>query len=380
MIGHQADYDPGALTTLRGRVRATLTVGDREDVFEATIAPGFARGIPLVIRREPAGGRLLGVSASKGAADLDRGLVERLRQPDATGLLRLEAIDGDAPPPGLLALVGMPIGHQGDLSPRALDMLMSVDVILAEDTRVAQDALGWRGVRTPLKSCDAHREAARADEVARDLAAGRRIAFISDAGLPAISDPGAALVRAAVAAGASITAIPGPSAVPLALALSGFGGGGFAFHGFPPRKGPERRAFLDRLLGADMPTLTFEAPSRVAALVDDLAALAPQRPAVLCRDLTKASESVMRGTLSSLAADLQAHDGRGEFVLAIAPDEASSVPDDQPATLDIEAFVAALIEQNCPTAPIVGALRGQGMDRRDAYALVQRLKDERESR
>lgn len=379
IIGHQADYDPEALLALRGRVRATLAVGDAEDVFEATIAPGFTRGIPLVIRREPAGGRLLGVSASKGAADLDRGLVERLRRPDATGVLTLAPIDGD-PPPGLLALVGMPIGHQGDLSPRALDMLMSVDLILAEDTRVAQDALGWRGVRTPLKSCDAHREAARAAEVVRDLAAGRRIAFISDAGLPAVSDPGAALVRAAVAAGASVTAIPGPSAVPLALALSGFGGGGFAFHGFPPRKGPERRAFLDRLLSADMPTLAFEAPSRVAALVGDLAMLAPGRPAALCRDLTKVSETVMRGTLSALAEDLQDHDGRGEFVLVVAPDEAPPAADEPPATLDIEAFVAALIDQNCPTAPIVGALREQGIDRRDAYALVQRLKDERETR
>ncbi len=351
-----------------------------EDVFEATIAPGFTRGIPLLIRREPAGGRLLGVSASKGAADLDRDLVARLRLPDATGLLTLEAIAGDPPPPGLLALVGMPIGHQGDLSPRALDMLMSVDLILAEDTRVAQDALGWRGVRTPLKSCDAHREDARAGDAVRDLAAGRRIAFISDAGLPAVSDPGAILVRAAVAAGASVTAIPGPSAVPLALALSGFGGRGFAFHGFPPRKGPERRSFLERLLGADMPTLAFEAPSRIAALVEDLAALAPDRPVALCRDLTKASEAVMRAPLARLADDLHDHDGRGEFVLVVAPDETQVREEAAPSSFDIEPFVAALIERDCPTAPIVGALRAQGMDRRDAYALVQRLKDERESR
>ena len=266
-----------------------------------------------------------------------------------------------------------------NLAPRALDMLMSADLILGEDTRVAEDALRWRGVRTPLRSCFAQREEARGEELAERLGRGERVAFISDAGMPAVSDPGAVLVRAAVAAGAQVTAIPGPSAVPLALALSGFGGGGFAFLGFPPRKGRERQDFIDRLIAAEVPMMAFESPARVAALLGELAGVDPDRPAALCRDLTKVSETVYRGNLAQLAASFAAmEEVRGEYTLVIA---AAPAADDEEVgraegVLSPEPFVAALLANNCPTAPIVAALRANGMDRRTAYDLVQRLKGE----
>jgi len=378
-IGLAPLFDPAALLSLRGRVGITLRVGAVEDMFEATITPGFTRGTPLLFRREPAAPRILAGQSSKGAADLSRAMVDLLRA-GAEAELILTPRAGPPPPPGLFALVGMPLGHQGDLAPRALDMLMSVDLILAEDTRVAEDALRWRGVRTPLRSCFAQREEARGQELAERLGRGERVAFISDAGMPAVSDPGAVLVRAAVAAGAQVTAIPGPSAVPLALALSGFGGGGFAFHGFPPRKGKERKAFLARLLDSDMPTLAFESPARIAALLEEQANSDPARPAVACRDLTKVSEAVHRGSLGELASHFGAMaEVRGEYTLVVGARPPAAAEADQGeagGALDLEPFVAALLADNCPTAPIVSALRATGMDRRTAYDLVQRLKNE----
>lgn len=376
-LGYAPEFEPAALQALRGRVRVAVEVDGLADAFEATISPGFARGAPLLFRREPASARALAVAASKGAADLDPDLRRRLAEPGAEGTLTLTPIAGDTPPPGLFALVGMPIGHQGDLSPRALDLLMSVDLIWAEDTRIAREALAWRGVKTPLASCYAQKEHLRAEELAGRLAAGERVAFVSDAGMPAVSDPGAELVRAAVEAGAQVTVLPGPSAPTAAVALSGFGGGGgFAFLGFPPRKGAERDRFLARVLNSPEPVALFEAPPRMLDLLADLAAAAPERALAACRDLTKQTEQVFRGTAAEIAQALAADQPvRGEFALVI---DAAPSPSDpaQPAgpAFDLEAFVARLLAEGSPTQPVVSALRAFGLDRRTAYDLVQRLK------
>jgi hypothetical protein len=193
-IGYAPQFDPQALLALRGRLSFTLRVGEAEDTFEATASPLFVRGAPLVIRRDPAAARVFAVQATKAAADLPAKLKAALRAPGAQGVLTVRQVAAAELPPGSLVLVGMPIGSQGDLSPRALDVLSSVDVILAEDTRVARAALGWRGVQTRLESCYAHNEALRTDELAERLRAGQRVAYVSDAGMPAISDPGARLV------------------------------------------------------------------------------------------------------------------------------------------------------------------------------------------
>jgi 16S rRNA (cytidine1402-2'-O)-methyltransferase len=276
-------------------------------------------------------------------------------------------------PPGALYLVAMPIGNQGDLSPRALDILSGVDLILAEDTRVARDALAWRGIATPVKSCFDHNERMRVPLVARELAAGRRLALVSDAGTPLVSDPGHLIVRAAITAGAYVTMVPGPSAPLMALALSGLPSTTFRFAGFPPRTAAQRETFLAAALASAETTIAFEAPQRVAGLLADLAGLAPDREVALCRDLTKRTEQVWRGTASTVAADFAAQaDGRGEFTIVIAP---APAPDTTSAPGgDLEAFVAALLRAGCPVNPIVAALRAGGMSRNDAYALVQGMK------
>jgi 16S rRNA (cytidine1402-2'-O)-methyltransferase len=375
-IGYAPQYDPQALLELRGRLTLTLRVGEAEDTFEATASPLFVRGAPLVIRRDPAAARVFAVQSSKAAADLSADLKAALRAPGAQGLLLLRQAATVELPPGSLVLVGMPIGSQGDLSPRALDVLSGVDVIFAEDTRVAHAALGWRGVRTKLESCYAHNEALRTDELARRLRAGERVAFISDAGMPAISDPGARLVRAASDLGAHVTVVPGPSAITTAIAASGISGERFAFLGFPPRKGAERREQLGAVATGAAPSVLFESPRRLLSLMQALRDLAPDREAAVCRDLTKRSEAVFRGTLTDLADALgETPDMRGEYVIVVAGAETlplAATPTSGAG--DLEDFIRRLLDQNCPTAPIVAALQSQGAPRREAYALVQGLR------
>ena len=376
-VGYAPQFDPQALLALRGRLSFTLRVGEVEDTFEATASPLFVRGAPLVIRRDPAAARVFAVQATKAAADLPAKLKAALRAPGAQGVLTVrQAAATAALPPGSLVLVGMPIGSQGDLSPRALDVLSSVDVILAEDTRVARAALGWRGVQTRLESCYAHNEALRTDELAERLRAGQRVAYVSDAGMPAISDPGARLVRTAADLGAHVTVVPGPSAITTAIAASGISGERFVFLGFPARKGAERREQLDAVAASRVPSVLFESPKRVLGLVEALAEVAPERPAAVCRDLTKRTEAVVRGPLRDLAHELgQRRETRGEYVIIVAgADVAPSPSEPAAAGADLEDFIRRLLDQNCPTAPIVAALQSSGLPRRAAYALVQGLR------
>jgi 16S rRNA (cytidine1402-2'-O)-methyltransferase len=372
VIGYDAHYDPAALAALRGRVRVTIAAGGASDVFEATVWPLVHQRQGIVFAREPAvRPRVFAGMASKAAADLDPQLKAALRA--ATPVTLTLTPLGDEMPPGALYVVAMPLGNQGDLSPRAMEVLSGVDLILAEDTRVAHEALAWRGIHTPVKSCFDHNERARAPLVERELAAGRRLALISDAGMPLVSDPGHVVTRAAIAAGAYVTVVPGPSAPLAALALSGLPAATFRFAGFPPRTQGRRAAFLDDAVASADTTLAFEAPQRIGALLAELAALAPEREIALCRDLTKRTEQVWRGTAQAVAGEFAAtDDGRGEFTLVIAPreeDAAAAAPEG-----GLEDFVAELLRAGCPTNPVVTALRARGMSRGDAYALVQRLK------
>jgi len=243
-IAYDLRFDPEALDRVRGRVRVELRCGLETDSFEATVSPLFHRGQPLLFRRDPsAKSRSFAFLASKAAADLARPLVEALKRPDAVLEIDITPL-AEAPPPGTLYLVALPIGHQGDLSPRAVDILASVDLILAEDTRIAHDALAWRGIRTKMQSCYAHNEKSRGAEVGRRLAEGQRLALVTDAGMPVVSDPGQEIVTAALAAGAEIRVIPGPSAVLAALALSALPADSFRFAGFPPHRGTARKEWI----------------------------------------------------------------------------------------------------------------------------------------
>lgn len=226
---------------------------------------------------------------------------------------------------GIVVLAATPIGQIGDAPPRLADELASADVIAAEDTRRLQRLLRELGVssRGRTVSYHEHNEARRTPELIAHLEDGARVVLVTDAGMPSVSDPGYRLVRAAVEAGHRVTAVPGPSAVLTALAVSGLPVDRFCFEGFLPRKPGERRRVVAALADEQRTMVFFEAPHRLAASLADLAeTFGPDRPAAVCRELTKTYEEVVRGALSELAA--WASEGtRGEITLVVAGADAS---------------------------------------------------------
>lgn len=236
----------------------------------------------------------------------------------------------DSPRRGALVLVGTPIGNLGDLSPRASAVLGSVDAIACEDTRRTGKLLAHLGIRSPkLLVANEHSEADAALRIVRRVTAGERVALVTDAGMPAISDPGQVIVAAAVEAGVPIEVVPGPSALDTAVALSGLPAGRFCFEGFLPRKGAVRKERLAVVATESRPTVLYEAPHRVRRTLEDLrAACGDGRRIAVLRELTKLHEEHWRGTLARACAALGEYEPRGEYVLVIAGAERPSEPDD----------------------------------------------------
>ncbi len=220
---------------------------------------------------------------------------------------------------GAVVLVGTPIGNLEDLSPRAVAALATAATIYCEDTRRTRGLLAHAGVTgVPLRSLHQHNEAARTAEVLAAVSSGERVAVVSDAGMPGVSDPGSRVVAAAAEAGLTVTVVPGPSAVLGALVVSGFNTDRFCFEGFLPRSGAPRRRRLAALATEERTTVIFEAPPRVAATLDDLAsACGPSRRVVVVRELTKLHEEVWRGELAEAAAWAGARPPRGEVVVVL---------------------------------------------------------------
>lgn len=219
--------------------------------------------------------------------------------------------------PATLYLVATPIGNLGDLSARAIEVLRSVDLIACEDTRHSRVLLDANGISTPTTSLPAFAEGARADALVEKLTAGASLALISDAGSPAISDPGERLVAECVAANVRVVPIPGASAVIAALSASGLPTSRFHFLGFLPRTASEARAMLDEVAGLTATLVLYESPRR---LVDTLAVLREalgDRRACVARELTKLHEEFLRGPLSSLEATLAAREVLGEVVVLV---------------------------------------------------------------
>src|SRR5262245_14821044 len=201
-----------------------------------------------------------------------------------------------------LYVVATPLGNLGDLSPRAADLLRRVPVVAAEDTRRTRGLLSHLGASPTVLSFHAHSGERRLDTVLEILRDGRDVALVSDAGTPAVSDPGADLVAAARAAGVAVVPIPGPSAVATALSAAGLPGDRYLFLGFVPRRGGERTRLLTRAAEEEWSVVLFEAPTRLGALLHDLARLAgPGRQAAVARELTKVHEEFRSGTLAELA-------------------------------------------------------------------------------
>jgi 16S rRNA (cytidine1402-2'-O)-methyltransferase len=235
------------------------------------------------------------------------------------------ATDEPAAPSGhLLTLVPTPIGHLDDITLRALTTLRAADVVAAEDTRRSRTLLVRHGVDTPLVRLDAHTMDERAHGI---LHAHRHVAYVTDAGTPGISDPGADLVRLALRLGVRVEALPGPTAFVPALVLSGLPVHRFAFEGFLPRKGRERRERLAQLAVRDHTTALYESAARLLPTLAELAAVCGgDRPAAVARELSKRFEAVERGTLAELASRFGSRPARGEIVLVLGPAAGGPAP------------------------------------------------------
>jgi 16S rRNA (cytidine1402-2'-O)-methyltransferase len=222
--------------------------------------------------------------------------------------------------PGILYIVATPIGNLEDISVRALQTIGTADLLLAEDTRQTQKIVSHFGFKAEIVRFDTHAAASDVQNAIKLLGEGKNLALVTDAGTPAISDPGAWLVAEVVRAfgdEAKIIPIPGPSAVTAALSVSGFNSDEFVFYGFvPPKKG--RDAKLKEIAGESRTAVVFESPHRIEKTLAELSALCPERRAVVCRELTKMFETVYRGKLSELAA-LGKIRVQGEFVIVLAP-------------------------------------------------------------
>ncbi|HEX5127911.1 MAG TPA: 16S rRNA (cytidine(1402)-2'-O)-methyltransferase [Rhodocyclaceae bacterium] len=234
------------------------------------------------------------------------------------------APSADSPlvPTAALYVVATPLGHAQDITLRALTILGAVDIVAAEDTRHSQKLLDAHGIRTRMLALHEHNEQQGATEVIRLLAAGKHVGLITDAGTPAISDPGARVVARVQAAGYRVVPVPGPSAVITALSASGLSAPRFHFAGFLPTKSAARRTAIEALRSIDAVLVFYEAPHRIRECVEDMAAtLEPERDIVFCRELTKLFEQIVRMPLAEAPAWLAADTNRqrGEFVLLVGP-------------------------------------------------------------
>jgi len=277
--------------------------------------------------------------------------------------------------PGLY-IVATPIGNLEDITLRALRVLRSVDRVACEDTRQTQKLLSHFGIGVPTVSCHAHNERQRAEELVAELKSGARIALVSDAGMPGISDPGEFLVAAAVAAEIPVIPIPGASAVVSALAASGLDTTSFLFVGFPPARTGERRSFFETLRHEQATMIFYEAPHRVVeSLRDAIQIFGAERRAVLAREITKIHEEFLRGTLQELEASCVSRELlRGEMTLLVAganPDASASTA--AAAASDLRGAMAMYLAQGLDEqAALKRIARDRGVSKSEVYREWQR--------
>ena len=270
---------------------------------------------------------------------------------------------------GILYVVSTPIGNMGDFSFRAVETLMKVDAVLAEDTRHTRHLLDHHAVRTPLIAYHEHNEAKTTPGLITRLRNGASLALVSDAGTPLISDPGARLVRAAIEADIAVVPIPGPAAFVSALVASGLETERFTFFGFLPRSGSERKAALEEISRLQHTAVVYEAPGRLVRTLRDLEAVGTaDRQTVVAREMTKQYEEMRRGTVGDLRADYEQASPKGEIVIVIggaAPKPAASDADVREGLR--RARAAGLSTRDSAAA----VARELGVPRRLAYRLAQ---------
>jgi 16S rRNA (cytidine1402-2'-O)-methyltransferase len=274
--------------------------------------------------------------------------------------------------PGLY-LVATPIGNLEDITLRALRVLRSVDRIACEDTRQTQKLLNHFGIKTPTVSYHMHNEGSRSEELTAELRAGGRIAVVSDAGTPGISDPGGQIAAAAIAAGVTVYPIPGANAAVSGLIASGLPTECFTFHGFLPAKGGARKTALESLPRGAVTHIFYEAPHRIEdTLADVEAVFGAAQQVVIARELTKLHEEFLRGTVAEIRATLAARTVRGEIVLLLAPALEEAAAADSKASISAEVAAMMQAEGLAEKDALKRVARERGIGKSEAYRELQR--------
>lgn len=275
-------------------------------------------------------------------------------------------------PAGILYICGTPIGNLEDMTFRVVRILREATLIAAEDTRHTRKLLAHFAIHTPLVSYHEHNKASVGPQLIGRLQAGEAVAVVSDAGMPGISDPGADLVKLAVAAGITVVPVPGASAALCALVASGLDTRSFLFIGFPPKTARKRRELFDKLAGCEQTLLFYESPHRLKATLAELTRSFGRRPAVVGRELTKKFEQFVRGDLISLAEHFAIHDPRGEFTIVVAgqvvaeQNAADSPAHSEPP--DLPAAVARLVDSGMNKKDAIRKVASEwGLPRREVY-------------
>lgn len=270
--------------------------------------------------------------------------------------------------PGLY-VVATPIGNLRDVTLRALDVLAQADLVLCEDTRVTGKLMAAYGLKAPLERHDEHAAERSRPRAMAALAAGGRVALVSDAGTPLVSDPGYRLVREAAQQGFPVFPIPGASALLAGLSTAGLPTDRFLFAGFPPPKSAARRSFFEELAGLRATLVFFEGGSRLAASLADMAHVFGDREAVVCRELTKLYETVTRASLPALTADPRFEAPKGELVVLVAPGR-----EEQASAADADAALREALSRLKPAEAAGEVAKALGLPRRDLYRRALDLK------
>jgi 16S rRNA (cytidine1402-2'-O)-methyltransferase len=307
-------------------------------------------------------------------------MISALQKPGAVLEVTLQQdTDGkkDVTAEGILYLVGTPIGNMDDLSPRALSVLKSVDRILCEDTRITREFLSVYGIDQKLISCHDHNEREKTPDMISRLQDGARLALVSDAGMPLISDPGFHLVRAAREADIHVTSVPGPDAVTTALSVAGLPPDDFRFMGFLPRKPAALRKCLENIAAHPYTTVVYESAHRIEKTLNLVLSVLPHREMALCRNLTKFGEKVLRGSAADILSAIQSGQAiNGELVLII--EGAPPAPSEQEVPVDpdmLNRMMETLIAADLPTKPLGDALaKALNIPRREGFNRILDLK------
>jgi 16S rRNA (cytidine1402-2'-O)-methyltransferase len=269
---------------------------------------------------------------------------------------------------GRLYICGTPIGNLEDITLRALRVLRQADLILAEDTRRTRKLLSHYEISTPLLSYNEHNKHKRSDELLQRMRQGQQLVLVSDAGMPAVSDPGADLVRLAADASIQVIPVPGPSAVVTALAVSGFGGGGFCFVGFLPRQKKQVLELMQRVCAASVPTVAYESPHRLCQSLRIMRDTIGERQLCIAREMSKVHEEIFRGTAEEALRRFSEQPVLGEITLVIAGGESGSVTAEKMSDEEALEELARLLKNGMPTRTAAQVLASKsGMSRNELY-------------